>query len=77
MFQDLERTQALPNVRVLNNFDGDTVEVSNEYHLLRIRLDAINCPEIEFSHWSSGQSNALCLSAEYGPKIRGFKSVPF
>ncbi len=42
---DVERIQALPNVKVKNVIDGDTVEVLNNFNVIRIRLDSIDCPE--------------------------------
>lgn len=42
---DIERIEALPMAKIVRVIDGDTVDVSMNNRIYRIRLDAIDCPE--------------------------------
>lgn len=44
--KDIDRIQALPNVKVKHIIDGDTIIVESIISQFKIRLDSIDCPEI-------------------------------
>lgn len=65
--KDISRIQALPNVEVECVIDGDTVDVFNDTHIIRIRLDSIDCPEDD-QDWGVTATKGLV-------KLIGGKSV--
>ncbi len=64
---DVERIQALPDVKVEHVIDGDTVIVASTSSQLKIRLDSIDCPE-DGQEWGDIAARGLI-------KLIGGKSV--
>jgi len=62
-----ERIKNFPKVKVEHIIDGDTVIVVKDWHIIKIRLDSIDCPEND-QHWGD--------TAKYGLiKLIGGRNV--